>query len=86
MHHIANSVSIDNTQLEILKILKELKVEIKYSNESRYVKNPVVQNPGSYTKTPDNATKKRWNTRHYCWTHGACNHSSNKCIFKVESH
>ena len=59
---------------------------MKRSNESRCVKNPVVPNPGPYTKTPDDATKKRQNTRHYCQTHGACNHSSNKCIFKAEGY
>ena len=42
-----------------VQILKELKVEMKRSNESRCVKNPVVPNPGPYTKTPDDATKKR---------------------------
>jgi len=52
---VANSVSADNMQLEILKLLKELKSDLKYTNRrSRH-----TPNSGPYTKTPDDQTKPK---------------------------
>ena len=80
--HIANSISTDNVQLEILKLLKELKTDIKRGNGQPKRK----PKPGPYLKTPDDATKKRWYTNRYCWTYGGCSHTSNKCNSKAKEH
>jgi hypothetical protein len=80
--HTANSISIDNVQLEILKLLKELKTDIKRGNGQPKHK----PKPGPYLKTPDDATKERWRTNRYCWTHGGCGHTSDKCNSKAEGH
>ena len=57
----ANAISADKTQLEILKILQELKADMKSSNR-KYKRTP-------NRKIPDNQTNpKRWTNKHYCWT------------------
>ena len=85
--HAANSVSTDATQLEILRLLKELKTEIKRSNDqAKRMPSSDRQPKGPYPKTPDDCTRKRWVKKHYCWTHGLTNHTSDKCFFKAEGH
>ena len=37
-------------------------------------------------KTPDAATIPRSITDKYCWTHGACNHTSSECNRKANRH
>ena len=75
----ANYITADQTQLEILKILQELKADLKSSNR-RFRRNP-------NRKVPDDQTKpKRFSTKHYCWTCGAWSHPSNKCRNKAEGH
>ena len=72
-----------NTQLEILKLLQDLKAEMKLTNsKSRH-----QPKSGPYEKTPDDQTQpRRFNTKHYCWTCGAANHPSIKCRFKAPGH
>ena len=82
LSHTANYTSSDTVQLEILKLLKELRADIK--RESKQSKRD--PKPGSNPKTPDDATKKRWHTNKYCWTHGGCGHTSDKCNTKAEGH
>jgi hypothetical protein len=54
----ANAISADKTQLEILKILQELKVDMKSSNR-KYKRTP-------NRKIPDNQTNpKHWTNKHY---------------------
>ena len=80
----ANSITPQDTQLEILKLLHDLKVELKHSNSQAPKREP---KKGPFQKTPDNqTTPKRWNTRHYCWTCGASNHPSKKHRFKAPGH
>ena len=61
--HAANSVSTDNTQLEIIKLLKELQYEIKLSNDNHESssdgtpKGPSdCASKGPYPKTPNDYT------------------------------
>ena len=37
-------------------------------------------------KTPDNARFPRPQTDKYCWTHGACNHTSAECQRQATGH
>ena len=80
---VANAITADNTQLEILKILQEVKSEFKSSN-CRLRRSP---NSDPFCETPDNQTKpKHWITKHYSWTYRALNYLSSKYRFKAEGH
>jgi len=85
--YTANSVSTDSTQLEIIKLLKELKSEMKRSNDQAKRTPPSDHTPKRpYLKTPDNCIKNCWVKKHYYWTHRLTNHMSDKCLFKAEGH
>ena len=85
--HTANLVLTDSTQLEIIKLFKELKSEMKHSNDQAKRTPPSDCTPkGPYLMTPDNYTKNHWMKKHYYWTHRLTNHMSDKCLFKAEGH
>ena len=86
--YAANSISSNIVQLEILKLLKELRADIKSSNHQPKpdLKPSLNLRRGPNLKTPDYVTKKRWRVHHYCWTHGRCGHASDKCNSKAEGY
>ena len=61
----------DSIQLEILHILKELSRTIKKNQGNNH-----NEGQGYRRKTPKESSKLRTNISKYCWTHGACAHSS----------
>ena len=75
----ANAAS-DQTQVQILKLLKDLTAELKS------VKSSLQQQPKFGRKTPDNKTSPRKVTDKYCWTHGGCNHDGTACNFRAQGH
>ena len=80
---IANSVITQNTQLEILKLLQDIRQDMIKGNQQQK-REP---RKGPFKKTPDDQTQpKRRNTSYYCWTCGKSNHLSKKCKFKVPGH
>ena len=82
----SNSVVTDNVQLEILKLLREIQVNLKPNK--REPTRPT--RPGRYRKTPDDAaltaTRPRELTAKYCWTHGACDHEGKDCFRRALGH
>ena len=76
----------DNVQLEILRILKELSVDIKSSRPVPYQDRGGQDFRRQTRKTPNEGGKMRKNISQYCWTHGACAHSSDSCPNKVKGH
>ena len=80
IHHTANFTA-DQTQLEILKLLKELSVNIKSNRPTPRPYNRYVK------KTPDDqVTPPRNDLSKYCWTHGKGNHSSTECRRRAQGH
>lgn len=80
---IANSVITQNTQLEILKLLQDIRQDMIKGNQQQK-REP---RKGPFKKTPDDQTQpKRRNTSYYCWTCGKSNHPSKKCKFKAPGH
>ena len=75
----ANAAS-DQTQVEILKLLKDLTAELKS------VKSSFHQQPKFGRKTPDNKTSPRKVTDKYCWIYGGCNHDGTACNFRAQGH
>ena len=74
----ANSVAESTTQLEILKLLQSMQLELK---TARAIPRTVV-----CKKTPDNPNFTRRITRDYCWTHGLSAHKSAECRAKAKGH
>ena len=75
----ANVTTQDKVQLEILKLLKEIRSDIvanKPTADNNNEKNP------RWKKRP----YKRTDTRFYCWSCGAWNHKSKDCKRKKEGH
>ena len=77
-----NSVRSDPIQLEILKILQQMQQTMS-TQSSQPVSRSTNRPP---RKTPDNSTFRRNNTSKYCWTHGACGHTSTQCNAKAAGH
>ena len=75
----ANSVAESATQLEILKLLQSMQLELKTIRAS--IPRTVV-----YKKTPDNPNFTWRITRDYCWTHGLSAHKSAECRAKAKCH
>ena len=65
----------DAVQLEMLKILKEIKDDLK--------RKPDGDNNGGGNRK---ATKRRQDTSKYCWSCGAWNHLSKDCKRKKDGH
>ena len=76
----ANSVvTNDQVQLEILKLLRDIQVDLKSA------KRPTNARPNR--KTPDDQTRPpRAKVSKYCWTHGACDHDGDKCNRRAPGH
>jgi len=77
--HQANAL-VDQTQLEILRLLKEIAQDLKKGKKG----SPQGQKVG--VKTPDDFQGRRSNLNFYCWTHGACNHDGKRCRAKAPGH
>ena len=81
-----NATTNDNVMLEVLQLLKELK-----NDNSRKQKNSGQQNSDNQKKQgyqDQNTSNKqtRFNISKYCYSHGACSHSSDNCKAKKQGH
>jgi len=74
---------VDKTQLEILKLLKELTVELKQVKSS--IPSSANQ-PTASTTGREPRRYKRTNVSKYCWSHGACAHDGKSCNQKRQGH
>ena len=83
----ANAVQGDPIQLEMLKILQQMQqtmtTTVTQSNQGRSGRQG---RRGTPRKTPDNASFNRAKTDKYCWTHGACSHTSTECNMRAQGH
>ena len=80
----------DNTQLEILRVLQELRTDLQ-NIRGTTPRQPTTPSDGSSTrkytrKTPDAGGRFRKNITNYCWTHGDCAHESKDCPDKAQGH
>ena len=78
--------SSDSIQLEMLRLLKELAMDMKHN---RSVPTHDRKSKGTNRdprKTPKEGGKFRKNISKYCWTHGACAHSSSECPEPAKGH
>ena len=84
----ANSLSSDPVALEMLKLLKDIRTDMKKSRTTTTPlktikrKNESDQDETKKRKKP----RRRLDVSKYCWTHGACNHHSKDCKFKAPGH
>ena len=87
--HAANSL-VDSTQLEILKLLRQIQLDMKQQANTYRPSQPVqpAYRPRvlKAAKVPDDAKPNRRYKNKYCWTHGACGHSSANCKDKAPGH
>ena len=84
-HQQINATQTDLTQLEILKLLQQMQLSMNQQQESGQGGN----NRGrrrQRRKTPDDASFNRTQIDKYCWTHGACNHTSAECMQRANGH
>ena len=81
--NIANMTVNDKVTLEVLKLLKEIKNDMKNNARKRN------QNSRGQSKSERNAKKnkrRRLKIDKYCWSCGAWNHASKDCRNKKEGH
>ena len=87
VQHAANiSSTNDRMQLEMLRLLKELSADIRVTRDSTKQDRDGQANQRVARKTPKDGGKLRTNISKYCWTHGACAHSSNACPNTARGH
>ena len=87
VQHAANiSSTNDRMQIEMLRLLKELSADIRATRDSTKRDRNGQVNQRVAQKTPNDGGKLRTNISKYCWTHGACRHSSNTCRNKARGH
>ena len=75
-----NSVSSDKVMLEMVKLLKEIKDDMKE------VKSNNKRKRNSQNNNNNNNNNNRFKRDKYCWSHGACNHDSKSCRRRLEGH
>ena len=93
-HHQANAVKGDAVQMEMLRLLQQMQQTMQQlagnqrmnNNNNTNTNNKAQKTRKLAEKTPDNATFFRRITNKYCWTHGAWNHTSEKCQHKAPGH
>jgi len=84
-YQVANSITTDQIQLEILKLLYEIQLGLKTTKQTTTLTNPLGIK--KFWKTPDNQTRlPRRNVGKYYWTYGACNHIGNHYQRKAPEH
>ena len=90
MQQQVNAVQSDPVQLEILKLLQQMQQSMMTTAPQNNNNTNTEQRRGrgrrQTGKTPDNASFNRNVTDKYCWTHGACGHTSEQCRAKASGH
>ena len=84
-----NAVQSDPVQLEILKLLQQMQQSMMTTapqNNNNNNNTGQRNNRRQTRKTPDNVSFNRNVTNKYCWTHGACGHTSAQCRLKASGH
>ena len=66
----------DNTQIEILRVLQELRRDMQNLRSNPGNSQNNNRNSKSGCKTPDSGGRRRTNISKYCWSHGSCAHDS----------
>ena len=80
-----NVTVTDNVQLEMLQLLRTMQQNLMVNNNRQ--DNPTGQRRRNRNRrTPDDASFNRQVTNEFCWTHGACNHNSDKCEARAPGH
>ena len=88
---LANSL-IDSTQLEILKLLRQIQLDMKAQQQiNLHNSNPPAQLTYSTrvlkaTNTPDDSKPSRRHKDKYFWIHRACGHHGINCRNKAPGH
>ena len=79
-----NKVDSDTVQLQILKLLQSMDKKLNAPNNTDPCpdNNPRLQKKRKYS----DGNSKRTIINKYCWTHGACGHSSNQCYHRKTGH
>ena len=92
---VAPSISVDDasmnavsTQDNLLKLIKDLQEQVSQLNVAQSVRSPYPASRGHPTSRGSGGRPLRphRNVSHYCWTQGACAHSSKDCNFKAPGH
>ena len=78
--------SSDTIQLEMLRLLKELAMDMKQNRSAPTDDRKSKGTNREPRKTPKEGGKFRKNISKYCWTHGACAHSSSDCPEPAKGH
>jgi hypothetical protein len=74
--HQANAAkSADTVQMEMLKLIKDLQLEVRNMKSNNYSNNGYNNN----NNNGGNRSNGKRNRTKYCWTHGACAHDSKDC-------
>lgn len=78
--HQANAAkSEESVQLEMLKLIKDLQLEVRNMKSNSNYNNGNKNEHNNNNNNGSNRRKRKRNNTKYCWTHGACAHDSKDC-------
>ena len=78
--HQANAAkSEESVQLEMLKLIKDLQLEVRNMKSNSNYNNGNKKEHNNNNNNGSNRRKRKRNNTKYCWTHGACAHDSKDC-------
>ena len=82
------SMNASSTKDNLLKLVKDLQQQVSQLTVAQSVRSPYPTSRGPPTSrgSGDRPLRPRHNVSHYCWSHGACAHSSKDCNFKEPGH
>ena len=84
LHHMANNAA--NTQL-MPQLINQMAQLMQQMNSIQHQLNAQASPASSVTQSSSSSSRRqRTTTRHYCWTHGACAHTSAQCRSKKTGH
>lgn len=84
IHHMANSAAQAQMMPQLLNQMAQLMQQMTTIQQQM---NSQSSSNNSYSSSSTSRQRRnRTNTSHYCWSHGACAHSSARCRSKKEGH
>jgi hypothetical protein len=77
------NATTNSVNAEMLRLIQQMQKQI-INLDVRNNRPPARRTPGGRDNGNDRCVRR--NTSKYCWTHGACAHTSRECISKAEGH
>ena len=83
LQHMANNAATTQLMPQLINQMAQL---MQQMNSIQQQLNSQASQTSSITQSSSSSRRQRTNTTHYCWSHGACAHTSAQCKSKKAGH